>query len=160
MLKTESPELRSPENVPSLDRTNLSQRSCDLLRSELAKIRTAWTQYQETRDRDGVYHYLDAVFGLVGKWRRLGCAKSRARRALRLQKIQPQGKVEPFAALIACTGKLDRRTLSKWSRALRYVAQVKKDREGLARFMQGQGGINACASLFSRIGRQLRSQSQ
>ena len=57
--------------------------------------------------------------------------------------------MEPFAAVIACTGNVDRRTLSKWSRALRYVAQAKKDGEELTEFMRGQAGINACAALFS-----------
>jgi hypothetical protein len=68
--------------------------------------------------------------------------------------------VEPFAAVIACTGNVDRRTLSKWSRALRYAAQVKKDREELAGFMKGQGGINASAALFSGAVSQSRKRSR
>jgi hypothetical protein len=68
--------------------------------------------------------------------------------------------VEPFAAVIVCTANTDPRTVSKWSRALRYVAQVKKDRQELAQFMKGQGGINACAALSSGATGQSRKRSQ
>jgi hypothetical protein len=132
----------------------------ELLPSELAQVREAWARYQETRDRDGVYHYLEAVFALVGKWTRLRCAQSRSKRALRSQNIQPKGRVEPFAAVIACTGKVHDRTISKWARALRYAAQFKRAQEGLADFIKRHGGINACAALFSGAGSQSRKRSR
>jgi hypothetical protein len=46
--------------------------------------------------------------------------------------------------------KADKRTRSKWSRALRYVAWYKTDSEPLEQFVSRKGGINACAARFSR----------
>ena len=48
----------------------------------------------------------------------------------------------PFATVIRCTadGKPDSKTISKWPRALRYVARAKKPRHQLMAFMKGRGG--------------------
>jgi hypothetical protein len=53
----------------------------------------------------------------------------------------------PVAAIIRCTadaGSVDKRTQSKWSRALRYAARYKVDAEPLAEFIKRKGGINEC----------------
>jgi transposase len=48
----------------------------------------------------------------------------------------------------------DKRTRSKWSRAMRYVAAYKPDSEPLDHFIRRKGGINACAARFAlRLGR-------
>jgi hypothetical protein len=61
------------------------------------------------------------------------------------------GVLDPFAVVIrsTCDGKADNKTISKWSRALRYVARVKKPRRPLTTFMKNRGGINACAGLYA-----------
>jgi hypothetical protein len=46
--------------------------------------------------------------------------------------------------------KLDNKTISKWSRALRYVAKFKKGTP-LKTFIKNRGGVNACAALFARV---------
>jgi hypothetical protein len=54
---------------------------------------------------------------------------------------------------IRCTAdpaKADKRTRSKWSRALRYAAAHKPDSEPLDRLIRRKGGINACAGRFFR----------
>jgi hypothetical protein len=58
---------------------------------------------------------------------------------------------DPFSAVIryTCDGKADNKTISKWSRALRYVARVKKPRHPLTTFMKNRGGVNGCAALFA-----------
>jgi hypothetical protein len=55
--------------------------------------------------------------------------------------------------VILCTAdrdKVDKRTRSKWSRALRYAAEYKTTAEPLAAFIQRKGGINKCAARFTR----------
>ena len=47
--------------------------------------------------------------------------------------------------------KVDKRTRSKWSRALRYAAEYKPVAEPLATFVQRKGGINKCAARFTRV---------
>ena len=59
---------------------------------------------------------------------------------------------EPFAVVIFCTSdfrKLDAKTRSKWSRALRYAERFKPDNQGLAQFIKSKGGINECAARYS-----------
>jgi hypothetical protein len=104
-----------------------------------------------------------AVFNLVAWWVAENRALGRARKALRLRRITPTDHHEPFAAIIWCTAdpaKVDKRTRSKWSRALRYAAEYKPYSEPLAAFIQRKGGINACAARFTRrLGRRRLNQS-
>jgi hypothetical protein len=68
---------------------------------------------------------------------------------------------EPFAAVIrcACGGGADSKMISKWSRALRYVARFKEPNMRLKRFMKKAGGINACANRYAKhLGRGGRRQ--
>jgi hypothetical protein len=160
MLKIETqnaPTIAWFDDAVSAD-AGKATRSHDLLRAELAPVRRAFVEYRGTRDRDAVYRYLDAVFGLVEKWNRLRCAKRWAKRALRQQNLRPSGQPDPFAAVIVCTAQTDSRTTSKWARALRYAAAVKKKPEPLAGFIHRNGGINACAGLWSRNQDKLRSR--
>jgi hypothetical protein len=125
---------------------------------DLSRVRDAWEAYQETRERDAIYGYLTEVFELVQCWEAEGEAIGRARRAAKVQEIISGrlGEIEPFTALISCTAdrrKADAKTRSKWSRALRYAAERKADRETLQQFMKRKGGINRCASRFARRAR-------
>ena len=100
-----------------------------IVEDELAKARTAWAEYQSTRKRDAVYGYLSAVFQIVAGWKRLHCAKARSHQALSAAKKSTVIKSEePFAVVIFCTSdsrKVDAKTRSKWSRALRYAERHK-----------------------------------
>jgi hypothetical protein len=123
------------------------------LRQDLLRVRLAWEDCQTSRDRNAIYGYLTAVFDLVMWWAAEGRAISRARWALQLQHLDLPITDEPFAAIIRCTadpGKVDKRTRSKWSRVLRYAAECKPSSEPLAPFIQRKGGINECASGFTR----------
>jgi hypothetical protein len=123
------------------------------LRQDLTRVRLAWEACQASRDRNAIYGYLSAVFDLVMWWKAEDRAVSRAHQALRLQGLDLPTTDEPFAMVILCTadpGKVDKRTRSKWSRVLRYAAEYKTNAEPLAAFVQRKGGINACASRFTR----------
>jgi hypothetical protein len=122
------------------------------LKQDLLRIRNAWDECQASRDRDAIYGYLSAVFGLVAWWTAENRALERAQNALRLRRLTPSDHDEPFAAIIRCTAdpaKVDKRTRSKWSRALRYALAYKSHLEPLDRFMKRKGGINRCAERFS-----------
>lgn len=124
------------------------------LKVNLERLEREWHDYQSSRDRDGVYGYLSAVFDLVTWWARYDIARVYARRAMCLKAGQPVDHVpEPFAAIIQCTAdpaKVDYRMRSKRSRALRYSARFKRQKETLTGFMKRKGGINACATRFAR----------
>jgi hypothetical protein len=119
----------------------------------LDRVRGIWDDCQANRDRNAIYGFLSGVYGLVAWWTAEGQEIGRARRALRLQRLEVSDREDPFAAVIRCTAdpaKADKRTRSKWSRALRYVAACKPDSEPLDQFIRGKGGINECAGRFTR----------
>jgi hypothetical protein len=119
------------------------------LRQDLERVRNAWDDCQATRDRNAIYGYLTAVYDLVAVWAAEGRELDRARRALRLQRLEVSEREDPFAAIIRCTAdpaKADKRTRSKWSRVMRYATAYKPNAEALDRFIRRKGGINACAA--------------
>jgi len=98
--------------------------SNEALRQDLQRVRCAWDDCRANRDRDAIYRYLSAVYGLVGWWAAEGREMERARRALRLQRLKASDREDPFAAIIRCTAdpaRADKRTRSKWSRLMRYA---------------------------------------
>jgi hypothetical protein len=128
--------------------------SKEALNEDLLRVRGAWNECQESRDRDAIYKYLTGVFELVSWWAAEGRDMDRASWALRLQNIDPSDREEPFAAVIRCTADpADKRSRSKWSRILRYAAVYKPLSEPLGQFIQRKGGINKCASRFAQLGR-------
>jgi hypothetical protein len=126
------------------------------LREDLDRLRGIWEDCQASRDRNAIYGYMSAVYGLVAWWTAEGRDIERARRALRLKRLEVSEREDPFAAIIRCTAdpaKADKRTRSKWSRVLRYAAAYKPESEPLDQFIRRRGGINACAGRFSlRLG--------
>ncbi len=116
---------------------------------ELLQARIAWKRYQSTRRRDAIYDYLQVIFRIVHRWRKEHRTKKSSHQAL---KATGRGNrvrnVEPFAVVIFCSSdprKVDAKTRSKWSRALRYVERFKPDTQSLAQFIKSLGGINECA---------------
>jgi len=122
----------------------------EVVRWQLARIRKHWRRYQCSRCRNAIYLYLAAVFDLVTNWN--NDADRCARLALDLKGHATPRRVEPFDVVIRCTsdpGKVDPRTRSKWSRALRFAEQSKKPFEPLGEFIRAIGEINACAASWS-----------
>jgi hypothetical protein len=122
------------------------------LRQDLERVRLTWEECQSSRNRNAIYRYLQAVYGLVAWWSAEGREIDRARRALRLCRLKVPDREDPFAAVIRCTAdpeKAEKRTRSKWSRVMRYAAVYKPDSELLDRFVKHKGGINKCAARYS-----------
>jgi hypothetical protein len=98
------------------------------LRQDLDRLRGVWEDAQASRDRNAIYGYLSAVYGLVVWWTAEGRDLDRARRALRLQRLKMSEREDAFASVIRCTAdpaKADKRTRSKWpSDALRGGVQA------------------------------------
>jgi hypothetical protein len=124
----------------------------EALKQDLMRVRNAWDGSQARRERDAIYIFLTAVFELVAWWMAENRALERAQKALRLRHIIPSDHDEPFAAIIRCTAdpaKVDKRTRSKWSRALRWALEQEIPSEPLVRFIKRKGGINECAAKFA-----------
>jgi hypothetical protein len=58
-------------------------------------------------------------------------------------------------AVIRCTssGAADNKMISKWARALRYVAECKEHGTRLKAFMKEAGGVNACVTRYAKLKR-------
>ena len=118
----------------------------------LERISRAWEDFQASRTRDAVYGHLDAVFAIVEHYRVRRRTKRLLRRASKFSGLPFDKRADPFTALIRCTSadEVDNKTISKWARALRYVAHCNVPRTRLKAFMKEVGGINACADLYAR----------
>jgi hypothetical protein len=125
----------------------------EAVKFDLELIRQAWSKYQATKGRDAVYIYLSAIYRTVIVWRKLKRLDRNCILALRARPNSTEINAEPFAILIYCTSdpqKVDAKTRSKWSRALRVVAQKKPNGMNLKEYIKSCGGINNCAALFDR----------
>jgi hypothetical protein len=122
------------------------------VRRRLEKIRDVWDDFQANRDRDAVYGYLEAVFAIVSHYKTRRKTNKLLRPAFEFAGLPFDKAADPFTAVIRCTcnDNVDSKTISKWARALRYVAHCKAPRTGLRAFMKEIGGVNACAGLYAR----------
>jgi hypothetical protein len=128
----------------------------------LERISIAWDDFQASRMRDVVYGYLDAVFAIVEHYRVRRRTKRLLRRASEFSGLPFDKNADPFTAVIrcACGGGVDSKTISKWARALRYVARSKVSPTQLKTFMKEVGGVNVCSDLYAKCcGQAARNRS-
>ena len=123
------------------------------IRHRLEKIHAAWEDFQGSRVRDAVYGYLEAVFAIVKHYRVRRRTKRLLRCAAKFSGLPLENNADPFTVVIRYTSddNVDSKTISKWARALRYVAHCKGPATRLETFMKGAGGVNACADLYARF---------
>jgi hypothetical protein len=149
--------IRTPPHEVSSG-TNAIPYTKEALERDLARVQDAWDDSQSDRRRGAIYGYLKAVYDLVNWWSAEGCEVHRAHQALRLRGLLPLRREDVYAAIIRCTAdpaRADKRTRSKWSRALRYVKMQKDEKEPVAAFIQRKGGINECNARYGRCLRRL-----
>jgi hypothetical protein len=118
----------------------------------LEKVRGAGDKFQSSRRRDAVYGYLEEVFAIVAHYRVRRRTNNLLRHAFEFADQPLDKHADPFTAVIRCTcdGQADNKTISKWARALRYVARCKKPGTPLKAFMTEAGGVNACAASYAK----------
>jgi hypothetical protein len=121
------------------------------LRQRFETVGDAWDDFQANRARDAVYGYLRAVFETVMHYKVRRKTKKLLRHAFGFAELPFDENADPFAAVIRCTSeKADTKIISKWARALRYVASCKVRANRLKAFMKEAGGVNACADNYAR----------
>jgi hypothetical protein len=74
--------------TPSRSAKEVVPYSSAALRQDLERIRGVWDECQCCRDRNAIYGYLSAVYGLVAWWAAEGREVDRARRALCLRRLE------------------------------------------------------------------------
>jgi hypothetical protein len=122
------------------------------IRHRLEKVRNAWDDFQANRARDAVYGYLEAVFAIVSHYKTRRKTNKLFRHAFKFANLPFDKRADPFTAVIRCTTdeNADNKTISKWARALRYVARYKVPPTQLRMSMKQAGGVNACADRYAR----------
>jgi hypothetical protein len=122
------------------------------IRRRLEKVQDAWSVFQVSRARDAVYEYLEAVFAIVTHYKVRRKTNKLLRHAFKFANLPFDRSADPFTVVIRCTcaDRADSKAISKWARALRYVARSKEPAVRLRTFMKKGGGVNACASLYAR----------
>ena len=108
--------------------------------------------FQTSRARDAVYGYLEAVLAIVMHYKVRRKTKKLLRHAFKSAGLSFHKNADPFTAIIRCTSghSADSKTVSKWARALRYVARCKAPPIRLKTFMKEAGGVNACADGYAK----------
>jgi hypothetical protein len=150
--------------TPSANKSKPIPYSRQALRNDFHRLHDAWDACRKRRARDAIYDFLEDVYKLVCLWRADESAKARVRRTLNIRRLDTSRVVGLFANLIKAAVHptvLDRRTISKWSRVLCYVDAEKLPSEPLKKFIKRKGGINECASRYTRrqSGRDARARS-
>ena len=128
------------------------------VRRRLEKIQDAWGDFQASRARDAVYGYLGAVFDTVMRYGERRRTEKLLRHAFQFANLPLDKNTDPLTAVIrrTCGYSVDIKTLSKWARALRYVARCKVSPTQLKTFMKEAGGVNACADRYAKYLRRSR----
>jgi hypothetical protein len=161
---TEQTQIVQPINQADQQTDKSARTLADLDRVVLADVKKHWADFQLSRNRDAIYGYLHIVFMQADCWAQNPLEKSEALRAFKQQNPKLALPEDPFAAVIACTAdpkKVDDKTRSKWSRVLRYAAKYKPEKELLRDFLQRKGGINKCASRYTRrLGRNSKAKAR
>jgi hypothetical protein len=130
----------------------------------LADVRKAWTDCQSTRVRSAIYSYLHQVFMQVDWWSKNPEEKTQELTKFKKQNPDISLPNDEYAAVIMCTSypkRVDGKTRSKLSRVLRYAAEYKPAKELLRDFLKRKGGINKCASRYTRrLGRRAKCNAK
>ena len=130
-------------------------------RRRLEKVRDAWDDFQASRARDAVYGYLEAVFAIVEHYKVRRRTTRLRRHAFRFANFPFNNSSDPFTAVIRCTcdQNVDGKTVSKWARALRYVARCKKPRTRFGRPQSEQNSSHAPGAPMSELSAQATALS-
>jgi hypothetical protein len=122
--------------------------------SELERLRVVSKRTFSSDNRMAVQTFLGAIFNQVSRWQAEDRLEEGLYRLLDSLKTPVPLRIgEAFAVVIYCTAPhVDKKSRSKWSRALRFAAANKPDDESIKKFIKRNGGINACASRYAQSG--------
>jgi len=120
------------------------------VRNDLKRLSAVWQESRTARRRDAIYPYLKRVYCLVQKYR---IAEQLDRLICKAQKRFGGNDpvAEPYAAVVRGTtsGQIDRKAISKYARVLKYARKNRIRGGSLVAFIQGSGGLNACAECYA-----------
>jgi hypothetical protein len=121
------------------------------LSSELEILKAVSKRAFSSGNRMAVHRLLGAIFNQVSVWEEEDRLEEALYALLDSLDAPVSLKIgEAFAVAIYCTAPhVDKKSRSKWARALRFAALTKPSNEPLRAFIKRKGGINACASKYA-----------
>jgi hypothetical protein len=150
--QTSRPEKSSKTRLSAKNKQKALSLKQSGLSSELETLRAVSKRSFSSGNRMAVHRFLGALFNQVSVWE----AEDRLEEGLyelldSLKAPVPLKIGEAFAVAIYCIAPhVDKKSRSKWARALRYAAATKPDDEPIKKFIKRKGGINACASRYAK----------
>jgi hypothetical protein len=124
------------------------------LSSELETLKAVSKRTFSSGNRMAVHRFLGAIFNQVSVWESEDRLEEGLYRLLDTLKAPVPLRVgEAFAVAIFCTAPhVDKKSRSKWARALRYAAANKPDDESIKRFIKRKGGMPVLPGMRSTFG--------
>jgi hypothetical protein len=139
---------RKRETCMTIDRQSVEEK--------LAELKKLWKKSRShRRGRFGFYRYLRAVYSWYADLRTTKGSANKARdEIIKLHKLSKKlRQIHPINVMIAATSNDDKRTQSRWARALRYAWRCRRLRQQhrmtLKEFFQKNGGPAGCAAKYS-----------
>jgi hypothetical protein len=121
------------------------------LRQTIDDLRRLERKCFTSRSRFAFYDYLAAVIELYVQLRRTKQAKKAAARIAKLFGLRSQRRTHPIRVIIDATSTAEKKTKSRWSRALRYAWHKRRAWCNLTIFLHENGGPAGCAEQFAAV---------
>jgi hypothetical protein len=121
------------------------------LPTSLAKMRRAEQKWRASGSRWALLRVLGSVFELYRMLRSLELARAGAKRIAELSEIRYRPRQHPLRTIIDAVTRADRRTKSRWTRALRFAWQVRRTYDSLEECFEANGGIAGCADKWATL---------
>lgn len=126
------------------------------LEAAIQLLRMKERKWRKAGRKRALYRYLETVFGLYTAWKEDDVARYAANRIAKLSGLRTQPKRHPIRAIIDATSGTDRRSKSRWTRALRFAWRERKQWNSLSGCLRANGGIAGAATKWA----DLRSEMQ
>lgn len=121
------------------------------LKCELQSLKETWDQCEEADGRFAFYKFLQEVFRLYADLRDHKAGRRAVEQIVLEFDKKPNYQNHLFRAILDATCSVDRKTKSRWVRALRFAWRQRCDWKHLDRFLRQNGGPAGCAKQFTQI---------
>ena len=152
---------RAPRTEATVEATNSEERVTSMrtsrippkheLNADAAGLRHRHHRWRRSRRSKDLYAYLLSVYQLWQQWREADATEQAARRLLALAEIPASQRRHPLRAIIDSTSDADRKTKSRWTRALRFAWSERRRCRGLKKCLEANGGVAGCARRWAEL---------
>ena len=118
---------------------------------ELSRLQDVWGQCIEAKSRFAFYKYLEEVYHLYADLRANDAVQWGVKEIVLQFDKKPNYQNHLFRLILDATCNADRKTKSRWPRALRYAWRRRRDWKNLGAFFRKNGGPAGCALQFTQI---------